>query len=216
MIIGEFSWYNFGGAVALFSVGFLIAIITKLIRYFKNRSKLYGHDKIDFTKQSAIDFRLIEILSEIRIAYGPSRALVFRFHNNINYFDGSQIIKMSCSHESTNRGVSHEIDNMRDMLCSMIPKIIEGISMNSQKINYVDDLGDGYCKGMFRGQSVHAFVLHPLYKTIMGNKTIIGAVMLQYLSADDIPKEDGTDVPITEVFDISKYIELIETEIIRG
>jgi len=212
--MSSWTWFKLGEALALFVAGFGLAWLGRVVKWFKNRKK-QKWESFDINKMSQKDIRLIELLSELRVAVNASRVHIHRFHNGGKFVGGEPIKKFSCTHESVAIGVSHEITNEQNVLCSMMMPIFGYLEENRATIRKTEELGCEYLRSLFMSQSVKAFACMPLKMDHLGGMVMIGFVGFEYVDLDNIPKdEDGNELPHLEAAE--KFVDLIEVELTKG
>lgn len=136
-----------------------------------------------------------DVLTELRVKHGATRALLFKLHNGERFASGSSIMKMSCVGESLSEGVSSLSDSCRNVMLSTVPEAIQFIyDAHPQNGKHVadtswhaivrDDLPGGSLRATFKGFNV-AVAMHRIAYSLKdrNDPAPIGFVALQF---DDI------------------------------
>ena len=218
-IIGNTSWFKLGEAFAFFLVGSGAALLTWTTGLVRKKSAQKKKDKkhtFDINKIDAIDVRLVELLSELRTETASCRARIFRFHNGGEYFDGEEVKRMSCTHESVTTGVSHEIRECQGILCNQEIYLIEQAMKDTTSLIAVEALDDrSYIRSRLESQNVKAFVVLPLYKKTRSVELLIGFIRIEYTANHLLPKDEDGNLLTTLPDSVKKFSRLVEGEILK-
>lgn len=145
----------------------LILIGTSLFIYKSDIShvlnvRLLNKDRI----VSSIDNDLLisTSLNELMNETNADRAYIFRFHNGVQYYDGSHKNKMSCDYEVVRVGVAKQASRLQDIPVSLYPDFI--IKVISKKMFYkdVDIIEDIVLKSELKSQGIEAIAVAPFYR----------------------------------------------------
>ena len=219
LAVGGTGWFKLGEAVVYFLLGISAAGITWLTKFLAERSAQKKKDKkhtFDFNKIDAIDVRLVELLSELRTETSSCRARIFRFHNGGEYFDGEEVKRMSCTHESVTTGVSHEIRECQGILCNQEIYLIEQAMKDTTSLIAVEALDDrSYIRSRLESQNVKAFVVLPLYKKTRSVELLIGFIRIEYTANHLLPKDEDGNLLTTLPDSVKKFSRLVEGEILK-
>lgn len=158
-----------------FVVGVVIAIVSKVKA---NKKKKNG--KINPLKTFDTDLRIQESITELRVELGAQRVYIAKFHNGGEYFDGGAIKKISRTHESCERSVSHEFINYQNVPVTLVPDVMSLLKKSWQAdevvCGKVEDLFDGFLKHHMKRAGVHLFLKY----RIVSDGRLTGYLGVQY------------------------------------
>lgn len=169
----EMSWvYEFAkDAVLPFvaaTTGYLFGFIRKQIK--KHPREMFERNKVQ-------DLRIHELLAEIRLTFRAQRAYVCKFHNGDHFVDGSEIMKLSRTHEVVRDGVSHQMTENLEKLTSRFPEQIDMVLTPGPGYELVKEMKIGsHFKAMATAGGVRAIAAVPLEK----NKNMIGFIGVDF------------------------------------
>lgn len=104
--------------------GLVVYHVNKLwIRYKENKRR--KHSSIPLLNN--IDISVYKYLAEALAESGADRAYVVQFHNGIFYVNAASQMKMSCTHEMVETGVSKEQEVLQGLVISHYPEDIHRI-----------------------------------------------------------------------------------------
>lgn len=212
--MSAWSWYKFGEAIAFFVGGFLIALAAKFLK--KLRRKPHKWEGFEFHRLNRTDIQLVELLSSLRVEANGDRTHLHRFHNGGEFAGGEPIKKFSCTHESVAIGVSHEIENEQNVLCSMIPRIFEMLTEQAGDIMLVEkEIDNSFLRSYLDAQNVKASAIAPLFMQSNSGRYIVGFISIDYTDLDHVPKNEYGK-RLEKLTILEDYARLIERELLKG
>jgi hypothetical protein len=185
--------FKLGEAIGLLLIGAIIPLTPLFIQWLR---KKFNKNDMDFLSSFEQDLKIQEMLTELRVYYGASRALVYLFHNGGHFLTGSPMKKMSCIYETAKRGVSYEGPNSRNLSISMLPDLISILSDEHPKLYNLEDLGDTFLKHYLDTRNVKQFAYIPLRRGV----EIIGYVGINYCDEKDLPDDAEKDLTLMQQY----------------
>lgn len=166
-------------SIGIFVGAFLIGLGISIYRKYKNKNR--RRDPLCSLER---DLLIQDVLTELRVNIGADRVYVCKFHNGGEYFDGLKIKKISRTHESCGRGVSHESVSYQNIPLSMIPEVMmiiqQSVKTDAPVIRCVKSLNNGFLKNHFENLGVKIFLK---YKLNIGLK-LVGYMGIQFVDKD--------------------------------
>ena len=158
-----------------FVAGVVIAIVSKVKASRKNKN-----GKINPLKTFDTDLRIQEAITELRVELGAQRVYIAKFHNGGEYFDGEAIKKISRTHESCEKSISHEFINYQNVPVTLVPDVMSMLkkSWQTNKVvcGKVEELNDGFLKHHMKRAGVHLFLKY----RIVSNGRLTGYIGVQF------------------------------------
>jgi hypothetical protein len=142
---------------------FMTWFVAKVLKKRKEKNKL-NKETMDYTESNT---RIQERIMYLRIKSGASRVRLCMFHNGGEFYSGISMSKFSCTHESSAKGVSNEIENLQNYLTSMFSDKIARIKKNDPEIHSVSHMEEGKSKFLYKNNEVSFFSILPVYKNDM-------------------------------------------------
>lgn len=140
-------------------------------------AKKKKHFTASIQESRVSDFRIHELLSEIRFIFRAQRAYLVKFHNGEHYVDGSEILKMSRTHEVVSPGVSYQQTDFQGILTSRCPQQIELAVREGPGYVQTDDLPDG---SRFKGMKLAGGVKACASCAVVRRGNLIGFIGLDF------------------------------------
>lgn len=192
-------------------LGYLITVLVtaaayKLVAWFKTRAE---SKPVNVARSMQSDQAVNDLLHQLRDDTTAGRAFVLRFHNGSDFFDGSPMKRLSCTHEVVAQGVSREIQRQQGVPISMFVPGIDQVLENDPKIRFVDKLPDSHFRAFKEQMCVVAYHLVPLYKD---GRLLSGVLAIHYCDMKFLDNEP-TNRMAEEA--LHKYSRLLELEFAR-
>jgi len=178
---------SYGIALGAFCFGLFLSI-----KQAWKKRKAKKENKNDPLLMLERDLLIQDVLTELRVNLNADRVYVSKFHNGGEYFDGIKIKKISRTHESCSRGVSHENVSFQNVPLSMIPDVMmilhQSVQVGKPVVRCSNSLSSGFLKNHLDSLNIKLFVKH----RISVGMRMIGYLGVQYeddnkeLSEDDL------------------------------
>jgi len=187
----------------------LAILVASFIKNFKDRNKDketdYGDPQV-MLRVTALDERIHEYLTQLRLQTGAARVFVLRFHNGDVYFDGESIQKVSVSYESFGGGIESIRPSHNGVEVSSISAMLDLMIKKAMLFNVAKDLPDTYSKSLLETLNIHTFAAVALYKN---KQKILGCLMVHWIN-DPTTRSDN---PLPKEWlngQVAKTVELLE------
>lgn len=157
------------------------------------------------------DRAIMDIIAETRVGAGSDRAYVIRFHNGSYFSNRQPIWKLSCTHESTAKGV--EYDTTKDVQSLPASNVLDlvvpfwgGISRGVKRVDIPDPTVEGEIdprngiyfidverldssmgKQLLRSEGIKQMINVALVSPITGQ--VMGIFGLDFLENKELPKD---------------------------
>lgn len=105
------------------------------------RRRALKHTRIE--KSQGLDIEINVRLDRAMNALGAQRVYLAKYHNGDHYIDGSEIIKISRSHERVRPGVSYQADQFQGRLVSTIVEEVDLVIEAGPSWKKVEDIPEG-------------------------------------------------------------------------
>lgn len=92
------------------------------------------------------------------------RAYIFRFHNGVQYYNGSHKNKMSCDYEVARPGVSLEAQNLQDIPVTLFPFFIMETIKEKMFYKDISKIDDTRTRLALEEQGIKGIVAWPYYR----------------------------------------------------
>jgi len=127
------------------------------------------------------------------------RAYIFRFHNGVQYYDGTHKSKMSCDYEVTEKGISKEAQRLQDIPTALYADWIKLVISNDMYVPNINTIEDERVKQTLDMQGIKGIAVAPYYRD--GNLyALIGVDYVKVVNKDSI-----NDFFINKDFLIEKF-----------
>lgn len=137
------------------------------------------------------DIAIDEALRDLMEDTSSDRAYIFRFHNGVQYYNGTHKSKMSCDYEVVKKGVSSEAQRLQDLPTGLYSRWIKTILKGDMYILDVDDMSDLRAKHILQEQGIEAVAVEAYYRN--GKVfALIGVDYLEETSEEDYVKWSRT------------------------
>jgi len=167
--------------IAIIAGAFIGGVVLAILPKIKDKlSKKYGKEINKHNNPLdtlARDIKIQDKLAELRVKIGATRVYISKFHNGEEYFDGTAIKKVSKTHETCERGVSHEFMSYQNVLTSLIPEAMEVISTSKKKNQPIMKC----TKSLVNGGFLHNHLSNLGIKTFGKYRLLIGDRLIGYL-----------------------------------
>lgn len=166
----------------LFGAALVSSVVTWFIgKYLKRKQQKNKINKetLDYSESNT---RIQERLMYLRIKTGASRVRLCMFHNGGEFYSGIPMSKFSCTHESSAKGISNELENLQNYLTTMFSEKISLVRRNDPEIHSVRNMGEGKSKFLYKTNEVDFFAILPVYK----NNNVVGFLEVEW-NEDPIP-----------------------------
>lgn len=114
---------------------------TQFIAALRKAGLAIPHDRVEETHVR--DLRIQDLLTELRIALKAKRASLAKIHNGEKYVDGSDLLKVSRTHESVEYGTSYQAETIRNVLVSTVPEEFVLVMEDGPSFRSVSELPPG-------------------------------------------------------------------------
>jgi len=211
----EISILSITGIIAVATVALRKKIFRNIIHLIENKFHIKIFSRHIYGQKDAVrDFKIQDLLAELRILSRADRSYVFQFHNGNVFSAKNQIWRLSCTHESVHGGIRPCIGELQNLLSSSVSELIyplwvEDLSnipgayrVSPQNCNCankdtchmphgvylykVSEIPAGYSKGLLTTQAIQMFIAAPLLDP---NNNRVGFIGLDYCR-DDVKQED--------------------------
>lgn len=110
------------------------------------------------------DILIENALYELMEKTKSDRAYIFRFHNGVNYYDGSHKSKMSCDFEVTRKGISKEAQRLQDIPVGLFARWIKDVIKYQMIHPYVSEIEDIRTRLELERQGINGIAVVPYYR----------------------------------------------------
>lgn len=159
---------------------FLLFIVF-FINTFSSEIKRYLNLKVlntDIVIRSIEADVLIEsALENLRKETKSDRAYIFRFHNGVQYYDGTHKSKMSCDYEVVRPGVSREAEKLQDIPTGLYATWLKRVIKKDMFVPNVSTMTDVRTKQTLESQGIKALAIAPYYR----NGKIVALIGVDYI-----------------------------------
>lgn len=92
------------------------------------------------------------------------RAYIFRFHNGVQYYNGSHKNKMSCDYEVVRNGVSREAERLQDLPTGLYGRWLDAVLRGDMYVIDVNTMTDLRVKHSLLEQGIEAIAVEAYYR----------------------------------------------------
>ena len=110
------------------------------------------------------DVLINKALEELMIDTKSDRAYIFRFHNGVQYYDGTHKSKMSCDYEVTQKGISREAQRLQDIPTALYADWIQLVIANEMYFYDINEMDDERVKQTLDMQGIKGLAVAPYYR----------------------------------------------------
>jgi hypothetical protein len=172
----ETSWvYSFMSDFGMPAVAFAVGWTAREVARWRSRHRY------DFNGHHIDDIRIHETLAELRVVLSAQRAYLAKFHNGQSYIDGSDILKMSRTHEVVMDGVSYQTADFQDMLISRYPEQMTLILEDGPGFIKTSEIKEG---SRFRGLKIAGGVRSSAYVGVRKGRELVGFVGVDFAAPE--------------------------------
>jgi len=107
-----------------------------------------------------IDNALFELMKDSK----ADRAYIFRFHNGVQYYNGTHKSKMSCDYEVVRKGVNREAERLQDLPTALYSRWIRDVINHKMYVLDIEDIEDLRVKQSLEEQGIKALAVAPYYR----------------------------------------------------
>mgnify|MGYP001130836534 CR=1 FL=1 len=124
--------------------------------------KVLGKDIVisSIEKDVIINRALLSLMKDT----DSDRAYIFRFHNGVQYYDGTHKSKMSCDYEVTKAGISREAQRLQDIPTALYADWIKEVISNNMYVYNVSLMEDERAKQTLEIQGIKGVAVAPYYR----------------------------------------------------
>ena len=123
----------------------------------------------------AIDNALSELIEDTK----SDRAYIFRFHNGVQYYNGTHKSKMSCDYEVVKRGVTREAQRLQDLPTALYSSWIRDVIENNMYVVDVSKMDNLRVRYSLEEQGIIALAVAPYYR----NGKVFALIGVDYIRA---------------------------------
>lgn len=105
-----------------------------------------------------------QMLNDLMLKYNADRGYIFRFHNNITFYDGKHKNHQSMTHEVCNRGISSEAMQLQNLPTSLFPIFLQEVMLNRMIYSDINDIKENATRIALRDQGIKSIVVAPVFK----------------------------------------------------
>lgn len=149
-------------------VNLLAVLFFALVFYFLHYYQELIHEEIEYQRRPQEirhriepDLMINQSLNEMRKKCMADRALILRFHNGQNYFDGSHKIRFSCEYEKVGAGVMPVSLEMQNLPASLFSWYINEVMQDNFRYFDVNEIPDINTRVGLQAQGVASVVCIP-------------------------------------------------------
>lgn len=176
-----------GLAVGVFVAYLIVGAIKGLYKAWRSYEKNKVYSVRAMADQSSIDTQIHELLTEYRLKLSATRLRVIQFHNGEQFYTGSSLQRLSCTHSSEQPGVSVWAFD-QNILTSLEAPLIEAMMEDSPRPRCVENMLPGRVRSLKQSQSIIAFAILPI---VFNNHMYRGYLLVQWTDQDLVPKTDA-------------------------
>lgn len=177
-MIFEEAWLEvatYAGGLLAGAALFLLKRVRQAIyaRYLKMTGKHPNHPD---PRSFDIDRTIYGLLVELRTGIQADRTCLFQFHNGSVFSSSKPIWRISCTHESSRAGISHELNNLQSLLASSLFELLEPLFNQGKLHTGVTEFTDD------SGQRCYGFSVHDLHESFLRSMLITQGVKYLFIS----------------------------------
>ena len=110
------------------------------------------------------DVLINQALEELMTDTKSDRSYIFRFHNGVQYYDGTHKSKMSCDYEVTEKGISREAERLQDIPTALYADWIKLVIANKMYYSDISEIDDERVKQTLAMQGIKGLAVAPYYR----------------------------------------------------
>ena len=110
------------------------------------------------------DIAITDALDDLLEKTDSDRAYIFRFHNGVQYYNGTHKSKMSCDYEVVRVGVQREAERLQDIPTGLYSRWIRDVIRGKMFITDVSKMTDLRAKYTLQQQGIEALAVTPYYR----------------------------------------------------
>ncbi len=103
-------------------------------------------------------------LEELMVDTKADRAYIFRFHNGVQYYNGTHKSKMSCDYEVVRKGVNREAERLQDLPTALYSRWIRDVINHKMYVLDISSLEDLRVRHSLEEQGIKALAVAPYYR----------------------------------------------------
>jgi len=120
--------------------------------------------KVDEVKKDINNNVLVQqMLNDLMLKYKADRAYVFRFHNNVFFYDGKHKNHQSLAFEVCNRGISSEAMELQNLPTSLFPVFLQEVMLGKMIYSDIEEIKENSTKISFREQGIKSVMIAPVF-----------------------------------------------------
>ena len=136
------------------------------------------------------------------------RAYIFRFHNGVQYYNGSHKSKMSCDYEVVRKGISREAERLQDLPTGLYSRWLSAVLRGEMYVVDVNTMTNLRVKHSLLEQGIEAIAVEAYYRE--GKVfALIGIDYVNKLSQKEIDSWNDSDNKKTSRQGFKRHIEEI-------
>jgi hypothetical protein len=145
----------------------ILLFVSFILFYYKSLITEVVESKVkkDEIKHDVSNNVLIQqMLNDLMLRYNADRGYIFRFHNNITFYDGKHKNHQSMTHEVCNRGISTEAMQLQNLPTSLFPVFLQEIMLNRMIYSNINDIKENATRIALHDQGIKSIVVAPVFK----------------------------------------------------
>jgi len=124
------------------------------------------------------DIAITDSLDDLLETTKADRAYIFRFHNGVQYYNGTHKSKMSCDYEVVRLGVQREAERLQDIPTGLYSRWIKDVIRGQMFITDVSKMTDLRAKHTLQQQGIKAVAVVPYYR----NGQVFALIGVDYIT----------------------------------
>jgi len=105
-----------------------------------------------------------QLLNDLMLRYKADRGYIFRFHDGIQFYDGTHKNHQSLAYEVCNRGISSEAMQLQNLPTSLFPRFLQEIMLNRMCYSDINDIKENATRIALHEQGIKSLVACPIFK----------------------------------------------------